>query len=122
VDIDLRAAELMKAVCQGDASAREAAVEEFSSIVARYPDNTDFRLQYAFALMAASRKEEALKQARLLAHAPSTSHSFYFNLGQVFWLCGDSEQGRHHLDLALRFARNEEEKQDVRDRLADLDP
>jgi hypothetical protein len=70
--------------------------------------------------MGEDHKEAALDEAQRFARAPIDSHSFHFNLGQIFWICGDPVQGRHHLEQALRDAKDEGERQDVRDRLADL--
>jgi len=119
-NIHNRSTELMRAASSGDTSVREAALQDLSKIVAMYPDNSDYRLQYAFALMGTGRTEAALHEAQRLAREPIDSHGFHFNLGQIFWICGDPVQGRHHLDLALHYAQDEQERQDVRDRLTDL--
>jgi len=52
---------------------------------------------------------------------PIASHTFHFNLGQVSWLCGDAERGRHHLNLAMQYPGNDQEREDVRERIADLE-
>ena len=86
-----------------------------------YPDNPDYRVTYAFDMMAANRKDAALPRAHYLTSLPISSHSFHFNLGQVFWLCGDAEHGRHHLNLARQYAENDQEREDVRERISDLE-
>lgn len=116
-----RADGLMKrAIESKDDHVREAAIQDLGKIVAMYPRNTGYRLLYAFTLMGIGRREAAVEQARHLAETPSESHSFHFNLGQIFWICGDPVQGHHHLDLALQYAENDQERQDVRDRITEL--
>jgi hypothetical protein len=100
---------------------REAALHDLERIVTMYPQNSDYRLIYAFTLMGLKRCEAALEEARKLAVVPNNSHSFHFNLGQIFWICGAPTQGRHHLDIALRHAKDEQERQDVRNRIAELE-
>jgi tetratricopeptide (TPR) repeat protein len=118
-----RARDLLDTVCNSgsNAAAREAALNDLGRIVAMYPNNPDYRVTYSFALMAAGREEAALAQARTLADMPISSHSFHFNLGQIFWGCGDRERGRHHLNLALQYAENEQDRQDARERILDLE-
>jgi hypothetical protein len=62
----------------------------------------------------------ALQQAELLERNPADTHSFHFNLGQVYWLCGDASKGRQHLQLAYDYANNDQERQDAKDRISDL--
>ena len=85
------------------------------------PDNTAHRLRYAFALMVAGDNQAALQQAEVLAAFDSTDHAFHFNLGQVFWVAGDSKRGRAHLELALLYARDGDERRDVYEQLADFE-
>jgi tetratricopeptide (TPR) repeat protein len=117
-----RANELMRRAIESkdDNDVREAALQDLGRIVANYPQNSDYRLIYAFTLMGVGRREAALQEAQKLTDMPDGSHNFHFNLGQIFWICGDPVQGRRHLDLALRYAQNEQERQDVRDRIAEL--
>lgn len=111
---------MQRAIESKDDHVREAAIQDLGNIVAMYPRNTGYRLLYAFSLMGIGRREAGLEQARHLAETPSESHSFHFNLGQIFWICGDPAQGQHHLGLALRYAENEQEMQDVRDQITEL--
>lgn len=121
-NIQQRADGLMRQALESkDNQVREAALQDLGKIVAMYPQNSGYRLLYAFTLMGLERTDLALEEAKLLSNTPSDSHSFHFNLGQVFWICGDPVQGRRHLDLALSYAENEQERQDVRDRIADLE-
>jgi tetratricopeptide (TPR) repeat protein len=118
-----RANELMRRAIESkdDNDIREAALHDLGRIVATYPQNSGYRLIYAFTLMGVERRDAALQEAQKLAGTPNDSHSFHFNLGQIFWICGDPIQGRRHLDLAARYAQNEQERQDVRDRIAGLE-
>lgn len=114
---------LFASVSDNDSSpaSRQAALDDLGRIVSMYPDNPDYRVTYAFALLVLGRKEDALAQARILDPVAIESHSFHFNLGQIFWLGGDAERGRHHLNLALLYAADDQERQDARERIADLD-
>jgi hypothetical protein len=122
-NINQRADELMRLTIDNrdKADIREAALHDLERIVATHPQNSDCRLIYAFTLMGLRRCEAALEEARKLAEVPHNSHSFHFNLGQIFWLCGAPVQGRHHLDIAFRHAKDEQERQDVRNRIAELE-
>ena len=118
-----RASKLMAAVCepQNSQAVRDAALRDLSAIVAMYPENPNYRTTYAFALMGVGRYDDALAEARKLNNLPLESHTFHFNLGQVFWISGDSVRGRRHLELALEYASDDQERKDVRDRIADLE-
>jgi tetratricopeptide (TPR) repeat protein len=118
-----RAAGLMASVCEREnpSAVREAALRDLGTIVAMYPSNPHYRVSYAFALMGFGRKPQALAEALKLDQLPEKSHAFHFNLGQVFWICGDAERGRCHLNLALKYARDDGERADARDRIAKLE-
>jgi hypothetical protein len=121
--MDQRMRSLFASVSDNDSSpaSRQAALDDLCRIVSRYPDNPNYRVTYAFALLVLDRKEDALVQARILDPVAIESHSFHFNLGQIFWIGGDAERGRHHLNLALLYAKDDQERQDARERIADLD-
>jgi hypothetical protein len=116
-----RADALMQEILHGDESRRQAALQDLGGMVALYADNPFYRSNYAFALMASGQHEAALQQAAILEQNPAASHSFHFNLGQVYWLCGDANKGRQHLQLAFDYAADEQERQDVKDRIKDLE-
>jgi thioredoxin-like negative regulator of GroEL len=116
-----RANDLMQKIFGDDAAIRVAALRDLAGIVATYPDNPQYRLNYAFALMATGQGSGALEQAAILAQHSVGTHKFHFNLGQVFWACGDAAQGRRHLQLALDYAATDEERQDVLDRIKELE-
>ena len=105
----------------GDAALRKAALHDLAGIVATFPDSPQYRLPYAFALMAMGQQSAALEQATMLSQHSVDTQTFHFNLGQVFWGCGDAERGRQHLDLALQFAATDQERQEVLDRVRDLE-
>ena len=109
--------DLLQKVVADDPAIRVAALHDLARIVATYPDNPQYRLNYAFALMAVGQRSDALHQAKTLTRGAIGTHQFHFNLGQVFWVCGDAAQGRHHLQLALNCAASDEERQDVLDRM-----
>jgi tetratricopeptide (TPR) repeat protein len=104
-----------------DTNGREAALQDLGKIVAMYPQNSQYRLTYAFALMILDRREAALQEAQRLSELDTDVHSFHFNLGQIFWICGDPPKGRHHLNIALSCAKTEQERQEVSDRIAALE-
>jgi hypothetical protein len=116
-----RAQMLLQQVQQPDEGLREAVLRDLARIVDTHPNISSYRMIYAFALCLSGRTEEALRQGERLAEFPSQAYSFYFNLGQIFWLSGDSVRGRHHLELAIQYAANEQEKRDAFDRIAELE-
>lgn len=118
--MDQRLPELMAQIQSKDPQLRKAALQELQEVVDAYPLNPDYRLAYAFALCILGQKTEAMHQAGLLDKNDIPSHTYHFNLGQVFWLCGDPVKGRHHLDLSLQYAGNAQERQDALDRIAAL--
>jgi tetratricopeptide (TPR) repeat protein len=116
-----RANALLRQATKGDNAVRAAALSGLRRMIAVAPNNLDYRLTFAFALGANGAHSEALEQATLLSRQSIESHSYHFNLGQIFWLSGDPTNGRRHLEMAFRYATNEQERQDVRDRIADLE-
>lgn len=120
-DMNARAQQLLMEIQDGDAARVDAALADLARIAGGAPANWSYRLNYAFGLMIAGRSDGALAQAAVLAEQDIPEHSFHFNLGQIFWGSGAVKQGRHHLGLALKYATTEEERQDVFDRLAELD-
>jgi hypothetical protein len=59
-----------------------------------YSQDPDHRAHYAFAKRAIGDREEAARLATILDSEDSSSHSFHFNLGQIFCACGDRVKGR----------------------------
>jgi predicted Zn-dependent protease len=116
-----RANDLLQEVLRGDKSRRQAALLDLAAMVSMYTDNPFYRSNYAFGLMASGQREAALQQVAILEQNPVATHSFHFNLGQVYWLCGDANKGRQHLQLALDYAADDQERQDVKDRIKDLE-
>ena len=121
--LDAQASRLFSTALSPDADepTRGAALDELERLVSFYPEAHHRRLQYAFALAASGQRAEALEQAAQLAATPDDSHEFHFNLGQIFWLCDDDASGRHHLNEAFRFAANDQEREDVEERIAYLE-
>lgn len=115
-----RMQELMMQVQAKDPELTKAAIEELRKIITMYPSNPDYRLTYAFALCIVGQCTEAMEQAELLDQNDIPSHTYHFNLGQIFWLCGDPLRGRQHLDLSIQYASTDEEKQDALERIAYL--
>ena len=56
-----------------------------------------------------------LQQATLAARGVEKSHRDHFHLGQIFWIWGDPEKGKYHLNLALAYASDDQERQDVKE-------
>jgi len=115
-----RADDLMQQVLRGDESRRNAALQDLARLVNMYGDNPFYRGYYAFALVVCGQHAAALQQAEILERNPADTHSFHFNLGQVYWLCGDAKKGRQHLQLAYDYADNDQERKDAKDRISDL--
>jgi len=112
---------LMQQVVQEDEALSDAALRDMARIVDTYSCTTSYRLSYAFCLGMTGRTEEGLRQAERLEEVENREHGFHFNLGQIFWRSGDPARGRHHLELAVQYARSEQEKEDALDRIADLE-
>lgn len=116
-----RADDLLQQVIQGDQTRRNAALQDLAGLVNMYSDNPFYRSNYAFALMVCGQPAAARQQAAILEKNPAPTHSFHFNLGQVYWLCGDEKKGRQHLQLASDYAANDQERQDAKDRIRELE-
>jgi len=112
---------LMQQVEQKDEELSVAALRDLARIVDTYSETTSYRLNYAFCLGMTGRIEEAMHQAERLDRVQNREHGFHFNLGQIFWWSGDPARGRHHLQLALQYATSEQEKNDARERIAELE-
>ena len=76
---------LVQKIVGGDAALRKAALHDLAGIVATFPDSPQYRLPYAFALMAMGQQSAALEQATMLSQHSVDTQTFHFNLGQVFW-------------------------------------
>ncbi|MBW4504719.1 MAG: hypothetical protein KME57_35540 [Scytonema hyalinum WJT4-NPBG1] len=99
---------------------RTTALQELQKIVGMSPENPEYRGIYAFALGATGQYEAAIHQAELIADIAPETHEMHFNLGQIFWMCGDANRSRHHLELSLRYAKNEQQRQEVMAQIVDL--
>lgn len=97
-----------------DVELRLAVLHEMLSIVQEFPQNPNYRWFYAFGLIFAGQKDEALMQAQILAETAGAFHILHFNVAQIFWNCGDLARAEHHLDLALQYAANQQERDDIR--------
>jgi tetratricopeptide (TPR) repeat protein len=115
-----RAHVLLQHAQSEDVELQSAALHELERMVTRWPSNPEYRTTYAFALMVVGRFEDAIIQATKLIEHAGESHNAHFNIGQIFWICGDESQGRRHLNLALQYARNKQEQEDVVDRITEL--
>jgi len=117
-----RADALLGQVLQAeDPALKRAALEDLRQIVNLYPTNPSYRLNLAFGLCIIGECTEAIQHAERVEPVIGESHSMHFNIGQIFWLCGDPVRGRHHLELAEQFAADDTERQDARERIADLE-
>jgi tetratricopeptide (TPR) repeat protein len=113
-----RVNELMGSVMGDDPVLREAAVEDLGAIVASYPGDPYRHSAYAFALCVVGRFDEARRQAERAARDAGEDHVTHFHIGQVLSWTGDKQGAQHHLDLAWRFARNDDDRRDVASVLA----
>jgi tetratricopeptide (TPR) repeat protein len=120
-DMSQRVHHLLGLVAGDDPARREPALSDLRRIVEQYPQNTDYRVHYGFALMVIGDREEAARQAKILDSVDEPSHSFHFNLGQIFYYCGDRVKGRAHLELAAKYANDEQERRDAWERISDLE-
>jgi len=112
-DMSQRVHHLLGQVVGDDPNVRAPALSDLRRIVQQYPQNPDYRVHYGFALMVIGDREEAARQARILDSVDEPSHSFHFNLGQIFYYCGDRVKGRAHLELAVKYANDEQERRDA---------
>jgi len=112
---------LMQQVEQKDEDLSEAALRDLARIVDTYSDTGSYRLSYAFCLGMTGRTEEALRQAQRLDQVQNCEYGFHLNLGKIFWWSGDPARGRHHLQLALQYGTSDQEKNDARDSIAELE-
>jgi len=120
-DMSQRVNHLLGQVAGDDPALREAALSDLRRIVEQYPQNPNYRVNYGFALMVIGEREEAAQQAKILDSVDEPSHSFHFNLGQIFYYCSDRVKGRAHLELAAKYANDEQERREAWERISDLE-
>ena len=120
-DMSQRVGHLLNLVASDDPALREPALSDLRRIVDQYPQNPEYRLHYGFALMVIGDREEAARQAKILDSLDESTHSFHFNLGQIFYYCGDQVKGRAHLELAAKYANDEQERSDTWRLISDLE-
>lgn len=111
---------LLTSVAEGDAARRAAALADLAMGVARFPADPDHRSTYATALMIAGCREEAIEHASVAARLAGDSHAINYNVGQVFLRAGERERAREHLSLAWEYARDDQERADADELLAQL--
>ena len=116
-----RVEHLLEQVAGDDPALHEPALSDLRRIVEQYPQNSNYRVNYAFALMVLGDREKAAQQAKILDSVNQPSHSFHFNLGQIFYYCGDRLKGRAHLEFAAKYANDEQERRDAWERISDLE-
>jgi tetratricopeptide (TPR) repeat protein len=105
-----RAYELMQNCEKRDPPLVEASLRELQKMVIMFAQTPEYRKIYTFALMIAGRKDEAQREAEILAALGDDSHDMHFHLGQIFSACGDTPRGLRHLELALQSARSQEDR------------
>jgi hypothetical protein len=120
-DMSQRVDHLLGQVAGDDPALREPALSDLRRIVEQYPQNPNYRVNYDFARMVIGDREEAARQAKILDTADELSHSFHFNLGQIFYYSGDPVKGRAHLELAAKYANDEQERHDACERISNLE-
>jgi predicted Zn-dependent protease len=120
-DMSRRVDHLANQISGDDPAMRRAALSDLRRIVQLYPQSPNYRVSYAFALMVVGDRDEVARQAKLLDSVDVPSHSFHFNLGQIFYYCGDRGKGRAHLELATKYANDEQERRDVWQLISDLE-
>jgi lipopolysaccharide biosynthesis regulator YciM len=79
-------------------------------MVSMFAHSPEYRKIYAFALMIAGRRDEAIREAEILETISGGSHDMHFHLGQIFTSCGESARGLRHLRLALESAETQEDR------------
>jgi tetratricopeptide (TPR) repeat protein len=119
--MDKRARDLYNQSQSQDPILRKAAIDDLEKIITRFPSNAGYRWWYAFALGGTGNREGAIHQAEILAATASEEHSIHFNIGQIFWIFGDSTRGRKHLELAYQYATTEQEREDASNQIAYLE-
>jgi Flp pilus assembly protein TadD len=116
-----RLEQLVRTVATGNDQARAAALADLAAGVARFPADPEHRTTYAIALMISGREEEAVAQASVGAGLAGESHAMHYNIGQVFLRAGERERAHEHLRRAREYARDDRERADAEELLAQLD-
>jgi predicted Zn-dependent protease len=109
-----RADYLMRETQSGDPVRARAAVEGLGQIVKAFPSNPAYRDRYAFALMVVGDYQAAVREAEVIERTGTDSHELHLLLGQIYWAAGQEARGRRHLDLALQYARTDQDRADAR--------
>jgi predicted Zn-dependent protease len=113
-ELEGRAEYLLRETQSGDLVRARAAVEGLGQIVKAFPSNPAYRDRYAFALMVIGDYEAAVREAEVIERTGTDSHELHLLLGQIYLAAGQEARGRRHLDLALRYARTDQDRVDVR--------
>jgi predicted Zn-dependent protease len=100
-----------------DRPSAEAAVQELSHLVNRFPVNPRYRMYYAMALFVREHHDQALQQADVLAPLVGTDYIGNYNLGQIYASCGQPVKAQHHLQIALAAATTEQDRDDASEML-----
>jgi hypothetical protein len=108
---------LQRAMSTGPDAAE--ALEELRALVGATPEDPNLRGFLMFAEAEAGNDAAALTHAQWMSQLPELPHEGHFNLVQVLW-GRDRERAEHHLREAMTTARDEQERQDVRDLAARL--
>jgi Flp pilus assembly protein TadD len=105
-----RAMQLMEECQKDDPPLVQASLRELQKMVSMFAHSPEYRKIYAFALMIAGRRDEAIREAEILETISGGSHDMHFHLGQIFTSCGESARGLRHLRLALESAETQEDR------------
>lgn len=107
-------------LASGTGPEADAALASLRERNLRLPDDEEYAVALMFAEIAQRRCAVAIELADDLARRRPSTHELHFNLGQVYWMAGDPERGRQHLTLAATLARDDQERLDVVERVAQL--
>jgi tetratricopeptide (TPR) repeat protein len=104
---------LIEALISGDEELREYVLKDMAGFVVRDPTNTDYRIMYAIALAKAKDYAGALKQVDKAEQDPNKGYTYYFNVSQIFHICGNDEKALEYTENAKLYVETEEDRVDL---------
>jgi thioredoxin-like negative regulator of GroEL len=119
-EMQQRAYYLLDQVQSDDEKLGKAALQDLKRMVAQAPTHSEYRMVYTWALAFSGNNDDALEQLEIMLQEERNIHEFHFNVGQIFHICGDSKKGNYHLELSLKYAKSETQRQDAMERIAYL--
>lgn len=112
--------DLLQLATTGVGPEADAALASLRERQRSLPDDEEYTVAIMFAAIAQQRYDVAVELADDLAKRRPSTYELHYNLGQVYWMTGDPQRGRQHLTVAANLARDDQERRNVAESVAQL--